>query len=177
MARVAQAGGCGMNRAQRRASQFKRGLRTDRNAMAEPSSVLTPLIWSTVFTTEEVGTLSSEVRLAWHHLTHGSGTQQHFQMLAMAMNTCLVRCEAIGNGEAAEEVARRAQAALVAMQARHRRTGRFGPDAQALQDVPYALDLYDELLRNSTPLQMHDATKEALARELRGYVAAEEQAY
>lgn len=166
-----------MNRAQRRASQFKRGQRTDRNHLAEPSSVLTPLLWSTQFTGEEVGTLSTEVRLAWHHLTHGNGTRLHFDVLANAMNTCLVRCEAIGNGEAAEEVARRAQTALVAMQARYQRLGKFGADAQTLQDVPYALDLYDELLRSSTPLQMTAATKEALARELRGQVVTADHPY
>lgn len=149
-----------MNRAQRRAAQFKRGQRHDRNAMVEPSFVLAPVLWSRQFDQEEAAKLGNEVRLAWHHLTHGSGAERHFDTVAAALNTAAVMAAEID--ALLLDVIDRAQHAMATMQARYRRLGRFGADAAALATVPEALDAYDEMLRNATPLQMTAALKTSM---------------
>jgi hypothetical protein len=111
---------------------------------------------------------STEVRAAWHHLCHGTGTTEHFDAVATAMNICLVRSESIGDD--AVEVAVRAQAAMVAMQQRYHRCARLGPDADALAHVPYGLDLYDQLLQLSSPLQLETALAEVTQRIADGVV-------
>lgn len=60
------------------------------------------------------------------------------------------------------DVIDRAQHAMAAMQARYRRIGKFGADAETLATVPEALDAYDEILRNATPLQMTTALKTSM---------------
>ena len=150
-----------MNRAQRRAAAFKRSSRWDRNDV-EPSQVLRPILISRTFDDHEAATLSNETRMAWHRLTHGDGSQDDFDLLANSSNVALIRAETLG--ELAVETVQRAQAAIVAMQARHQRTGRFGADAAALQDVPPMLDFYDELLAHGSPQVMTDALMETLNR-------------
>lgn len=156
-----------MNRQQRRASRFKRE-QWDRNRQADPAASLNPIAWSRDFNTEEAATFSNEARLAWHHITHGSGTTDHFDTLAHMANVLVVRAEQID--PTAEELATRAQQALVAMKSRYLRVGRMGADAAALEHLPRALDMYDQLLRLSTPLQMTHALRETLARMQRGEV-------
>ncbi len=72
------------------------------------------------------------------------------------------------NSKIAEEVAKfkaeRAQAAIVAMKERYVRTGRFGADAAALQDVPPMLDFYDALIEHGSPQIMTDALAETVIR-------------
>ncbi len=148
------------NRAQRRAAQFQRNRRPDRNAAVEPSFVLTPLLWSRPFDAEEAARLGNEVLLAWYHLTGGNGTQDRFDTLAVALNTGAIMAAGIDHGLL--ELFERAQHAAAAMQERYRRLGRFGAHAQALAHIPPALDAYDELLRHATPRQMADALKVAM---------------
>jgi hypothetical protein len=143
-----------MNREQRRASQFKRTHR-DRNAAVEPSATLRPILYSRPFDEQESAQLSTEARLAWHHLTHGSGTEPHFDTLAQHLNVCRVMAEKVDPLPAS--IATRAQLAMQAMKERYQRLGIFGADAEALATVPEALDLYDQFLALSTPLQMTQA--------------------
>lgn len=150
-----------MNRAQRRAAAFKRGQRWDRNQV-EPSSALKPILMCRQFDEHEAATLSNETRMAWHRLTHGDGNQGDFDLLANSSNVALVRAEALG--ELAIETVQRAQAAIVAMKERYQRTGRFGADAAALQDVPLMLDFYDDLLAYGSPQIMTDALNEVVSR-------------
>jgi hypothetical protein len=122
------------------------------------------------FDTEEAAILSNPARLAWHHLTHGNGNTGHFDTLARAMNAALVLCEPVG--QAAVDAVIRAQLALVAMQQRYHRQGRFGADAAALAEVPPALDLHDQLLSLSNPQQLVRAHAEAQDRIASGDVLA-----
>lgn len=114
------------------------------------------------FDEEEAAKLSTEGRLAWHHLTHGSGTEAHFDTLAIHLNAALVLSEPVGQD--AVDVIAAGQLALVDMQRRYRRQGRFGADANALAEVPPALDLYDQLLSLSNPMQMIKALCESRQR-------------
>lgn len=122
------------------------------------------------FDEEEAARLSNETRLAWHHLTHGSGTEGHFDTVAISMNAALVLSEPVG--QAAVDAVIRAQHALVEMQQRYQRQGRFGTDAAALADVPAGLDLYDQLLGFSNPLQLVKALCETRQRIENGDVLA-----
>lgn len=122
------------------------------------------------FATEEIAALSNEARLAWHHLINGTGTKQHFDTLATSLNASLILSEPIG--QAAVDVAIRAQESMVRMQSRFHRVGSFGADAQALADVPPGLDLYDELLRFSNPLQLVQAVCKSWKRIAAGDVLA-----
>lgn len=151
-----------MNRQQRRAATFKRAQRYDRNAQVEPSSVLRPILMCRTFDEDEAATLSNETRMAWHRLTHGDGSQDDFDLLVNSSNVALVRAETLG--ELAVETVLRAQAAIVAMKDRYQRTGRFGADAAALQDVPDMLDLYDQIVAPGSPQVMTDALRETINR-------------
>ncbi|ABM38623.1 hypothetical protein [Polaromonas naphthalenivorans] len=124
----------------------------------------------TPFATEETAALSNEAHLAWHHLINGTGTKAHFDTLATSLNASLILSEPIG--QAAIDVAVRAQQAMVSMQARFHRVGRFGADAQALADVPPGLDLYDQLLSFANPLQLVQAVCKSWKRIAAGDVLA-----
>lgn len=152
-----------MNRQTRRASQFKRSQRYDRNRV-EPSAVLKPVIMSRTFDADEAAKISVDTRMAWHRLTHGEGTESDFDLVANTSNIALVRAEALG--ELAVETVLRAQASILQMHDRYRRTRRFGADDQALQTVPEMLDFYDQILEHSSPqmmLQALDATVRRMA--------------
>lgn len=159
-----------MNREQRRAARHKRALRNPARWAANPTTAFAAIADRTPMRTEDAARCSNEVRMAWHHLCHGSGTTDHFDAVASAMNVCLVRSEAIGPD--AVEVAIRAQTAMVAMQQRYMRCARLGPDADALATVPVALDLYDQLLQLSSPLQLRAALAETWGRIAAGDVLA-----
>ena len=150
-----------MNRAQRRASTFKRAQRYDRNHV-EPSAVLKPVIMSRTFDADEAAKISVDTRMAWHRLTHGEGTEPDFDLLANSSNVALVLAEPLG--ELPVDLVLRAQAAIEAMRDRYLRTGRWGADAAALQDVPPMLDFYDELLAHGSPRVMVDALKVTVKR-------------
>ncbi len=162
-----------MNRTQRRAAQHKRTMRNPARWQADPTTALALIAHRTPMAGEHAAACSNEVRLAWHHLCHGSGTTAHFDAVATAMNVCLVRAETIGAD--AVEVAIRAQGAMVAMQQRYLRCARLGPDADALAHVPIALDLYDQLLQLSSPLQMRNALAESLDRIAAGHTLTPRQ--
>ena len=152
-----------MNLQQRRQAQHKSAmLRNPGRWQANPTAAFAVILERTPMRENDVAKSSNAVRTAWHHLCNGSGTTDDFDRVAMAMNICLVRAESIGPD--AVEVATRAQDALVTMQQRYLRLHRFGPDADALAHVPIALQLYDELLRMSSPLQLETALAEAYQR-------------
>lgn len=117
---------------------------------------------STPFDEEEFASFSNEVRMAWHRICTGDGATQDFDNLAHAFGTSTVLSEPLGG--AAIEAMQDANAAMRRIRERYLRTGKFGPDADALRSIPVALDLHDEFLRNCTPWQMTRALEEALRR-------------
>lgn len=122
------------------------------------------------FSEEEAAELSVEAQLAWDHLIHGRGTLAHFDRVAKALNATLVLSERIG--QAAVDVAIRAQCAMVEMQQRYHRVGSFGADARALVDVPPGLDLYHQLMGFSNPLELVQAVCQSWKRIENGDVLA-----
>jgi hypothetical protein len=53
--------------------------------------------------------------------------------------------------------------------ARSKRLGKWGLDAAGLQDIPPAIELHEQLLQLSTPLQMQKAMNETIQRMNAGH--------
>jgi hypothetical protein len=144
-----------MNRQQRRASKFKRE-QWDRNAvLAHSSASLNRVRLAQSYTPEDAMRLELMARTSWHSLVGGRGTEEDFDVLGGMINVGLVLAKDID--ELVVDVFDRAIGSMQEMQARYNRLGRFGADAQALQNVPEALDLLAQLYANITPLQATEA--------------------
>lgn len=154
-----------MNREQRRAERYGRTPSRRMRAL----STLAPIVRSSPMEPEDAASASNEVRMAWLRITQGDGTRTDFDRLALSMDMAAILAEPIGAD--ALEAAERAQLALLAMKDRYRRLGRIGPDADALRELPVALDLYDQLLALCSPLQLAAAMNEATARAQRAIAA------
>jgi hypothetical protein len=122
------------------------------------------------FDADESAELVNEARMAWHHLTHGKGTKDHFDTLGNALNATLILSEPVG--QQAVDIAVSAQLAAVSMQQRYHRTGSFGADAAALEHVPAGLDLFEQLMGFSNPLQLVRAVEQSWQRIREGDVLA-----
>lgn len=158
-----------MNREQRRAARFKRRAQWSRDqAFAEPATALNRITLAQTYTAHDFARLSNDARLSWHRLASGYGTDTDFQTLGGMLNVASIIAERID--PLVLDAIERGQIALATMQARHARLGRWGTDAQGLQHMPDALDVLDEIIRNSTPLQMTAALREAIKREREGNV-------
>jgi hypothetical protein len=135
---------------------------------ADPSVLGRVLGKVQAFTTTELVRLQTPVRLAWESLRTGQGEAADYHTLAAAINVALVRSEDID--ALTVDVCIRAQDALMAMSGRFDRTGKWGVDWSALQHIPVAIDLYEQLLDHSTPLQMQAAMTATLQRIQAGQV-------
>jgi len=95
------------------------------------------------------------LRLAFEKLKIGTGDQEQFNCLAAATNVGLIRAEMI-DPLAAETMVRGIQALKNCsdINDRHGKFGFSGPDLVCIAD---ALELYDGILRLSTPRQMMEA--------------------
>lgn len=157
-----------MNREQRRAAKFKRAER-NRNIINSASTGGLGLIKLTqTYSEDEYRRLSAGTRLAWYKLSNGMGTQDDFDMMATSLNVAAVMARDID--ELVLDAVEQGMASLVDMKARHTRTGRFGVDAKALQTVPHALNVYDEILKHSTPLQTSAALRTSMRMIDHGHV-------
>ena len=154
-----------MNRAQRRASQHKRG--TIRNLYhIDPVAGLRLLDHSRPY---EPGEMVSEhvlTRAAFERLRTGCGDEADFDRVSMMLNIGLVRAEAID--ALLVETITRGQMAFVRCKDRYLRGLAFGFDAQGLQDVPDALDAYEAIVDASSPQQLKLAIREAYRRIMGG---------
>ncbi len=160
-----------MNRSQRRASQFKRGQRWDRNAvLSQPAAALNSIRLAQPYTPDDAARLSVDARLAWHKLTNGSGTMEDFDILAGMINTTYVIAMDANADEIVQDIFDRAMESMATMRARFERIGKFGADAQALAHVPDVLDAIDTLLANITPLQAVDALRRSMQLVEQGHV-------
>lgn len=108
--------------------------------------------------------IMARVRMAFELLKSGTTDSAHFDRLAGAFNVGLIRAEQIDFR--AVEVMQAGSEALVRCDGiwqRHHRYGFTGPDLVLVAD---ALDLYEQILRKSTPYQMVAALEEAARRML-----------
>ena len=108
------------------------------------------------------------LRVAFEKLKTATEDDAQFDRLAAAINVGLIRAEAID--KRAEEVMLAGVQAMMSCACIYERHGRYGftgPDLLAMND---AMDLYENILRLSTPKQMLDALDVAAAR-MRGLAA------
>ena len=82
--------------------------------------------------------------------------------LPQAINTAMVRSEAVD--PLCEQTAVAARDALMRCWHRHQRTGVWGFDGPALLEVEAGIDLHEQLVRLSTPLQMIEALRTVMQR-------------
>lgn len=144
-----------MNTAHRQQSRAKR-------YNADPMSMFKVMNKIQPFRADELTQLSLPVRVAFDCLRTGEGKEVHFHTLAAAINVALIRSETID--QLCVETCQRAQDALMSILARSKRLGKWGLDAAGLQDIPPAIDLHEQLLKLSTPLQLQKAMNEAIQR-------------
>ena len=160
-----------MNRAQRRDSQFKRGLRWDRNRLMEHSSAgMNAIRMAQDYSPEDAARLSVDARMAWVRLTNGSGTMDDFDVLGGMVNTVYVVAQDSGADEIVQDIFDRGMACLAAMRSRYERLGKFGADAAALEYVPDLLDAVDQIISNITPRQAVDALQRSMKLVDQGHV-------
>ena len=152
-----------MKTAHRKAAHGKRRYQADPAAMFRVFNRLEP------FTQAEQHQLNVPVKLAYERLRTGVGCEDDFHTLAAAVNVAMIRAESID--PMAEQTAVNARDALLRCLVRHSTTGRWGFDGPALQDLPPAIDMHEQLVALSTPLQMETAQREARRRMEAGLVA------
>ena len=139
---------------------------------ADPMAALRALSGNTQFTEAELTKLLIPPRLSIEAIRYGKGKPDDFDTLAVIVNTTLVRCEQIpGDNTAALDVCYDAMNALMEMQARSvRTTGKIGFGIGEMDAIVGAVDLHEQIARESTMKQMADALKEVLKRLARGQV-------
>jgi hypothetical protein len=138
-----------------------------RKYQADPMSMFKTMNKVEPFSAKELTQLNMPVRMAFDCLRTGEGKEMHFHTLAAAVNVALVRSESID--PLCVETCQRAQDALMSVLARSKRLGKWGLDAAGLQDIPPAIELHEQLLQLSTPLQMQKAMNETIQRMNAGH--------
>lgn len=155
-----------MNRAQRRAPATRTMAHQGHLSVTDPCAGLRLLGMAAPLPNGAVVDTALRVRSAYEALRDGSGDDDDFHTLAGALNISLIRAEDID--ELAADIVIDAQVALMACLARKQRGLRYGFDAAGLATIPHALDLYEQILSNSTALQMQAALNEAARRMANG---------
>jgi len=138
-----------------------------------------PAVWAQLIAArqdthpETVTEVMTKLHDAFCRLRDGSTDDDLFDRLASCINVGLIRAEQIDAVCVTPMVA--ARDALIRCDGIRGRHGRYGFDGLGLQAVVTALDVYEEMLRNSTPQQMADAATTSYNITLR-QAAAERQA-
>ena len=112
--------------------------------------------------TENADRIMLALRMAFEKLKGGTKDHEAFDRLAAAINVGLIRAEQID--PLAAETMVRGVSAMVSCDGIAQRHGRYGFTGPDLLDLGDALDLYEQILRLSTPKQMLDALDVAAAR-------------
>lgn len=120
------------------------------------------------FDQAEQTALALPPRVAFEAMRDGKATDGDFDTLAAVVSVAMVRCEEIGREGV--ELCQEAQGCLMDAKVRHERTGRWGFDYRALQAIPAAIEIHEQLLALSTPRQMMDAMREVVKRMNAGQV-------
>ena len=107
---------------------------------------------------------------AFADLKAGSTDDDLFDRLAASINVGIVRAEQIDPACVAPMLA--ARDALIRCDDIRGRHGRYGFDGPGLAAMAAGLEVYEEMVRNSTPQQMRDAMTLSIAR-MRRQAAAE----
>lgn len=144
--------------------------------MKRASRRASPVAWAITIAPRKTPTtfkgddIMTKLYSAFADLKAGSADDDLFDRLASTINVGMVRAEQIDELCLAPLLA--ARDALIRCDAIRGRHGRYGFDGPGLQAMAAGLEVYEEMVRKSTPQQMHDALAESLAC-IRRQVAAE----
>jgi hypothetical protein len=106
-----------------------------------------------------------KVRTAYELLRTGQGSNADFDRVACAMNVALARAELID--PLCEQTMVEGIRAMYGCAAIHERHGTYGFTGPGLLASGEAIDLYEDILRKSSPKQMDDAANSAHVRVTR----------
>ena len=93
--------------------------------------------------------LALQTRVSWEAIKTGKASGVDLRNLSDAVSVCLIAAEAID--PFLEETSTAAAKAVCSIADRY---GRIGVDADALRDIPPALEFYDELLKTASAGQL-----------------------
>ena len=131
-----------MKTAHRTASHAKRRFQAD------PYAMFKAVARTTGFNQAEQTQCALPVRLSWNALKSGTADTNDIETLADVIAICIVASERMD--DLVQETCEAARIALAGVADRFTRVGRWGVDADALQNIPPIADFYEELLRNAT---------------------------
>lgn len=151
-----------MRTAHRTASQAKRRSRWPADPMAF-QKVLNKL---EPFNDSELMRLELPIRMSFESLKSGRGTENDFHDIDAAIFASLVRSRDVD--PLCEQTAMAAYNAMKRTHDRWQRTGKWGFDGPALIEIDAGISLHEELVRNSTPLQMLNALRMVVRRGAAG---------
>ena len=114
------------------------------------------------FTPAELLLLELPIRVSFEAIRSGRGTIGDLSDISTAVNVTMVRAEAID--PLCLQTAIAARDALLRALHRHNATGRVGFDGPAIGEVELGIELHEQILRLSTPVQMADALREVMRR-------------
>ena len=106
--------------------------------------------------------LMLELHQCFDALKNGSTDDELFNRLGSSLNTALILAERID--QQVVDVVLEAHQAMYRCRARFDKHGRFGFDGPGIAAMVDALDVYDQMVRLSTPKQILDASSEAFKR-------------
>jgi len=133
-----------------------------RRYQADPASIYKLMNKLQPFTAPELLQLELPIRISYEAIKTGHGSAQDFHDLAAAVNITMVRSESID--PLCEATAIAARDALMRTWHRYERTGLIGFDGPAIGEVEAGIELHEQLIRLSTPLQMIEAAREVIRR-------------
>lgn len=145
-----------MNTSHQPTTRSKRRYSADPGAMGRVLNRIQP------FNAGELLRLDLPIRMSFEAIKTSQGVEQDFHDIAAAINTTMVRSESVD--PLCEQTAIAARDALLRCWHRFQTTGRLGFDGPALSEVADGIDLHEQLIRNSTPLQMIEALREVMRR-------------
>ena len=137
-------------------AKHKRRWQKDYNVFGRIIGLLVP------FTKDELMRLELPVRMSFEALKNGKGQESDFHDIAAAINCTLVRSEDVD--QRCEYTAIAAREALMRTWNRWQQTGKWGFDGPAMTELAAGIDLHEQLIRLSTPLQMVTAMREVIRR-------------
>lgn len=131
-----------------------------------PQSSMVALWSSQPHSKEKADELMNVTRTALVRMLDGTAEDRHFMRLGVDVNLAAIRAQQIGATEQVVEVLTAAGEALKEAEGIHERHGRYGLTGLGRQALSDGIDAFEEILRASSPRQMHEAEK-ALAVALR----------
>ncbi len=111
-------------------------------------------------TPEHADGIMKPVRAALQALLDGKAGDTEYTRVGSALNVAAIRTEQIGDNDDAVQVLQAASHAMhecLRIRRAHGRYGLTGPGREAIKE---GIDLYETILRGSTPRQMYDAERE-----------------